>query len=72
MEQYLTFLQSLSDMGAAMRRVMAEAFVDEAAYRKSTSGENLDCVVVYERGVLFKQAVFISYISTLSLSFGQG
>ena len=55
-----------------MRRVMAEAFVDEAAYRKSTSGENLDCVVVYERGVLFKQAVFISYISTLSLSFGQG
>lgn len=36
LEQYLTFLQSLSDMGAAMRRVMAEAFVDTEAYKKST------------------------------------
>ncbi|GFO41996.1 E3 ubiquitin-protein ligase ubr3-like [Plakobranchus ocellatus] len=39
-ETFLGLLQSLSDMGAAMRRVMAEALVDEEQYKKSTSGLN--------------------------------
>lgn len=36
-EQYLTFLQSLSDMGAAMRRVLAKALTSEEFYTTLTT-----------------------------------
>ncbi|XP_035829845.1 E3 ubiquitin-protein ligase UBR3 isoform X2 [Aplysia californica] len=35
LEPYLNFLQSLSDMGAAMRRIMTQALTDEASYKKA-------------------------------------
>lgn len=36
-EQFLTFLHSLSDMGAAMRRVMAKALISEEYYATLTA-----------------------------------
>ncbi|KAH9489709.1 E3 ubiquitin-protein ligase ubr3 [Bulinus truncatus] len=36
LEHFLNFMQSLSDMGAAMRRVMAQALINPAHYTKST------------------------------------
>ena len=36
LEPYLNFLQSLSDMGAAMRRVMTQALISEDNYKKAT------------------------------------
>lgn len=36
-EQFLTFLHSLSDMGAAMRRVMAKALISEENYATLTA-----------------------------------
>lgn len=36
LEHFLNFMQSLSDMGAAMRRVMAQALTTESHYTKST------------------------------------
>ncbi|RUS70818.1 hypothetical protein EGW08_021418, partial [Elysia chlorotica] len=63
LEQYISFLQSLSDMGAAMRRVMAEAFVDEDAYRKSTSDLKPDSK---EHKIY---AVFIDHLNTHGLRY---
>ena len=39
-EQFLGFLHSLSDMGAAMRRVMADALTNKDVYKTLTTGEN--------------------------------
>uniref|UniRef100_A0A2C9KCF7 E3 ubiquitin-protein ligase n=1 Tax=Biomphalaria glabrata TaxID=6526 RepID=A0A2C9KCF7_BIOGL len=36
LEHFLNFMQSLSDMGAAMRRVMAQALINPSHYAKST------------------------------------
>ena len=38
-EQFLGFLHSLSDMGAAMRRVMAEALTNKDIYKSLTTGK---------------------------------
>ncbi|KAK7479148.1 hypothetical protein BaRGS_00029589 [Batillaria attramentaria] len=38
-EQYLAYLHSLSDMGAAMRRIMTQALIDSAQYRHLMKGE---------------------------------
>jgi hypothetical protein len=38
-EQFLTFLHGLSDMGAAMRRVMANALTKPELYAQLTAGE---------------------------------
>lgn len=38
-EQYLAFLHSLSDMGAAMRRIMTHALIDSAQYTSLKKGE---------------------------------
>ena len=40
-EQYLAFLHSLSDMGAAMRRVIANALTNHEAYKSLTAGREL-------------------------------
>ena len=40
-EQFLGFLHSLSDMGAAMRRVMAEALTNKDIYKTLTTGQFL-------------------------------
>ena len=37
-EQFLGFLHSLSDMGAAMRKVMAEALTNTQIYKDLTTG----------------------------------
>lgn len=37
-EGFLSFLHSLSDMGAAMRRVITQALTDEAQYKAFTQG----------------------------------
>lgn len=36
-EQFLTFLHSLSDMGAAMRRVIAKVLISEQLYASLTA-----------------------------------
>lgn len=41
-EQFLTFLHSLSDMGAAMRRVMANALTNQELYTQLTAGKNIN------------------------------
>ena len=48
-EQFLGFLHSLSDMGAAMRRVMAEALTNKSIYKTLTTGKNNDCTVMTDR-----------------------
>lgn len=39
-EQYLAFLHSLSDMGAAMRHIMTHALIDSAQYKALMKGEH--------------------------------
>ena len=38
-EQFISFLQSLSDMGAAMRRIMTLALIDTTQYQAAHRGE---------------------------------
>ena len=38
-ETFLTFLHSLSDMGAAMRRVIGNALTNEELYAELTAGK---------------------------------
>ena len=38
-EQFISFLQSLSDMGAAMRRIMTLALINTAQYHAPQKGE---------------------------------
>lgn len=40
-EQFLTFLHSLSDMGAAMRSVLSKALTDTEMYKNLTEGITL-------------------------------
>ena len=47
-EQYMAFIQGLSDMGAAMRNVMASMLTNTAVYKKLTQGTHrLICVILY-------------------------
>jgi len=62
-EQFLTFLHSLSDMGAAMRRVMAKALINEEVYRTLTTlhagkcslAQRIWCVLYWRQFCILKE-----------------
>ncbi|XP_076468765.1 E3 ubiquitin-protein ligase ubr3-like [Babylonia areolata] len=53
-EQYIAFLQSLSDMGAAMRRIMTLALVDTGQYQALQKGEGM----YHEKSILNFRGAF--------------
>ncbi|XP_048246065.1 E3 ubiquitin-protein ligase UBR3-like [Haliotis rufescens] len=75
-EQFLSFLQSLSDMGAAMRLVMAEILTSEQEYRRLTTekiANNPYCIesqknYVQAREIMPYPATFEKYQNKRGLS----
>lgn len=55
LEHFLNFMQSLSDMGAVMRRVLAQALVSETHYKSSTGNF---CFTIQSLGI---KALFFSW-----------